>query len=82
MYEYFSILIVFAVTPHRDQIVPNDIPINIFASHCRGDEANLTSCEHEVSTHRCNHSLDVVLTCRGLLIYFPYYYNQFNFQFL
>ena len=58
-----------AVTPHRGQIVPNDIPINIFATHCNGDEANLTSCEHEVSTRRCNHSLDVVLTCRGLLIY-------------
>ena len=59
-----------SLTPHSGRIVPGDIPINIFASHCHGNEAKLTSCEHEVSTRRCNHSLDVVLTCRGLLNYY------------
>ena len=68
------------VTPHSGRIVPNDVSINIFATHCHGDEATLTSCEHEVSRLRCNHSLDVVLTCRGWLIYifFIFYYLLFS----
>jgi deleted-in-malignant-brain-tumors protein 1 len=45
------------------ELEENDIPINIFAIHCNGSELNLTSCEHEVSVKRCNHSYDVVLTC-------------------
>ena len=71
--NYIDNVSIRSVTSHSGRIIANDIPINIFTSHCRGDEANLTSCEHEVLTQRCDHSLDVVLTCRGLLIHFSFH---------
>ena len=46
---------------------PVDFPIHLDDVRCDGSEANILACLHSpLSTHNCNHSKDVGVTCSGL----------------